>query len=51
LARRVDRDTKRIHEDIVALLELGLFEVDEASGGLVCPFATIHVDFELKAAA
>ncbi|MBI2740209.1 MAG: hypothetical protein HYX38_27140 [Rhodospirillales bacterium] len=51
LARRVDRDVKRVHEDIAALLELGLFEVDEESGGVMCPFATIHVDFELKAAA
>ena len=49
LARRVDRDAKRVHEDVVDLIELGLFERVEA--GVACPFARIHVDIELAVAA
>lgn len=49
LARRVDRDVKRVHEDATALVDLGLFERTER--GIVCPFARIHVDFEMSAAA
>lgn len=49
LARRVERDVKRVHEDVSVLVELGLFEREE--GGIACPFTRIHVDFELAAAA
>lgn len=49
LARRVERDVKRVHEDVAVLTELGLFEHEE--GGIACPFARIHVDIELAAAA
>lgn len=49
IARRVDRDVKRVHEDVSALIDLGLLErTDE---GVVCPFARIHVDLEMSAAA
>jgi len=50
LARRVERDVKRVHEDVQELLELGLVERGE-DGGVVCPFATVHIDMELRAAA
>jgi predicted transcriptional regulator len=50
LARRVGRDVKRVHEDVQELLELGLVERGEG-GGVVCPFATVHIDMELRAAA
>jgi predicted transcriptional regulator len=50
LARRVERDVKRVHEDVQELLELGLIERGE-DGGVVCPFATVHIDMELRAAA
>lgn len=50
LARMAGRDVKRVHEDVVALIELGLFERTD-SGGVVCPFISVHVDFLLKAAA
>ena len=50
LARRVERDVKRVHEDIQELLELGLVELGEG-GGVACPFATVHIDMELRAAA
>lgn len=46
LARRVGRGIKRVHEDVVVLAELGLVERTE-SGGVVCPFADIHVDMHL----
>jgi predicted transcriptional regulator len=50
LARRVERDVKRVHEDVHALIELGLVERGEG-GGVVCPFQKVHIDMELQAAA
>lgn len=50
LARRLERDVKRVHEDAGSLVELGLIERTER-GGLVCPFDDIHVDMHLKRAA
>jgi hypothetical protein len=49
LARIVDRDVKRVHEDIVILAELGLLERTE-SGGVVCPYTSMHIDMYLQAA-
>lgn len=49
LARVVDRDVKRVHEDIVVLAELGLLERTEG-GGVLCPYTTMHIDMYLKAA-
>lgn len=49
LARNVDRDVKRVHEDIVILAGLGLLERTE-SGGVVCPYTSMHIDMYLKAA-
>jgi predicted transcriptional regulator len=49
LAQRVGRDVKRVHEDAQALLELGLLERDD--DGLRCPFESVHIDMELRAAA
>ena len=46
LARRVERDVKRVHEDASALVDLGVLERTER-GGLVCPYADIHVDMHL----
>lgn len=50
LARRVERDVKRVHEDVQELIELGLVERGE-QGGVICPYATVHIDMELRAAA
>ena len=50
LARRVERDVKRVHEDVMALAELGLVE-RSARGGVRCPFEDIHVDLRLRRAA
>ena len=49
LARLVGRDVKRVHEDIVALAELGLLERTE-SGGVFCPYSSLHIDMHLNAA-
>ena len=49
LARAVGRDVKRVHEDVVILAELGLLERTE-SGGLICPYSSMHIDMYLKAA-
>ena len=49
LARLVARDVKRVHEDVVALAELGLLERTE-SGGVLCPYTSMHIDMVLKAA-
>lgn len=49
LARMLDRDVKRVHEDVVVLAELGLLERTE-SGGVVCPYTSMHIDMYLKAA-
>lgn len=48
LARRVGRDVKRVHEDVQVLTELGLVERTEG-GGVVCPFAEVHIDMRLLA--
>lgn len=50
LARRVGRDMKRVHEDVQVLADLGLVERTER-GGVVCPFAAVHIDMEIRAAA
>ncbi|MBK5938736.1 transcriptional regulator [Halochromatium roseum] len=48
LARRLGRDVKRVHEDVTALAQLGLVERTER-GGVLCPYANIHVDLRLSA--
>ncbi|MEY2633605.1 MAG: hypothetical protein RIR00_2259 [Pseudomonadota bacterium] len=50
LARRLERDVKRVHEDAAALVDLGLLE-RTARGALLCPFDDIHVDMHLRRAA
>lgn len=49
LARQLGRDVKRVHDDVVVLAELGLLE-RTSSGGVVCPFTSMHIDMYLKAA-
>lgn len=49
LARIVDRDVKRVHEDVVILAALGLLERTE-SGGVSCPFTSMHIDMYMQAA-
>ncbi len=49
VARIVGRDVKRVHEDVVALTELGLLERTDG-GGVCCPYTSMHIDMYLKAA-
>ncbi|MEX3845559.1 transcriptional regulator [Paraburkholderia sp. BR10882] len=49
VARRVERDVKRVHEDVGALLSVGVLERTEE--GVVFPYDAIHVDFTLQAQA
>ena len=49
LAREVKRDVKRVHEDVGILVGLGLLE-RTASGGVICPYSSLHIDMHLHAA-
>lgn len=49
LARVVGRDVKRVHDDIVILADLGLLERTD-SGGVTCPYSSIHIDMYMQAA-
>jgi predicted transcriptional regulator len=50
LARTLDRDVKRVHEDVTALMEYGL--VVRLDGGQVSvPYDVIHADFDLRSVA
>ena len=48
-ARRVGRDVKAVHGDVVALLSAGLLDRAK-SGGVVFPFEAVKVEFLLLAA-
>jgi len=48
-ARRVNRDVKAVHGDVVALLNAGLLDRAK-SGGVVFPFEAVKVEFLLQAA-
>jgi predicted transcriptional regulator len=50
LSRRLHRDVKRVHEDVVILAELGVIE-RTPSGGVCCPFGSVHIDMHLQAQA
>ena len=49
LARSLERDVKRVHEDVAALIEVGLIEKTE-QGQIHVPFEVIEADFKLRAA-
>ena len=48
-ARRVRRDVKAVHGDVVALLKAGVLERAEG-GGIEFPYDAVKVEFLLKAA-
>jgi predicted transcriptional regulator len=50
LARSLERDVKRVHEDVMAMVEWGLVERN-AEGRVHVPYEVIHAAFDLKAAA
>lgn len=49
LARELERDVKRVHGDVQALLECGLIERTE-EGKVHVPYDLIRADFDLRAA-
>ena len=49
LARELERDVKRVHEDVGVLVEVGLVE-KTAAGKIHVPYAVIEADFALRAA-
>lgn len=48
--RRAGRDIKRGHEDLRVLQDPGLVEQGERDG-VVCPFESLHIDMQMRAAA
>ena len=48
VARRVGRDVKAVHGDVLALVSAGV--IDRAESRVVFPYDAVHVDFMLKAA-
>lgn len=48
-ARRVGRDVKAVHGDVVALLDAGVLS-RVTGGGVVFPFDAVKVEFMLEAA-
>lgn len=49
VARRVGRDVKAVHGDVMALLNAGVLDRAEG-GGIVFPFEAVKVEFMLQAA-
>lgn len=50
LARSLERDVKRVHEDVTSLIDWGIIERTE--DGKVCvPFDVVHANFDLRAVA
>lgn len=50
LARALERDVKRVHEDVTTLLEWGIVERGD-DGKVFVPYDVIHADFDLRAVA
>jgi predicted transcriptional regulator len=48
-ARRVKRDVKSVHRDVIALIEAGLLDRTQR-GGIEFPYEAIKVEFLLQAA-
>lgn len=49
LARELERDVKRVHEDVQQLMSFGL--VARTNGTIHVPYDLIHADFDLRAIA
>lgn len=50
LARSLNRDVKRVHDDVTAMIEWGIVVRGE-DGLVLVPFSVIHAEFDLKAVA
>jgi predicted transcriptional regulator len=50
LARSLDRDVKRVHDDVTTMIDWGL--VERNNDGMVhVPYSVIHAEFDLRAVA
>jgi predicted transcriptional regulator len=50
LARALGRDVKRVHDDVMAMIDWGLVERNH-QGQVLVPYRVIHAEFDLKAVA
>ncbi len=50
LARSLERDVKRVHDDVTGLIDWGIIERN-GDGKVWVPFDVIHADFDLRAVA
>ena len=50
LARFLDRDVKRVHDDVTAMIVWGLVERND-EGMVHVPYSVIHAEFDLRAVA
>ena len=50
LARALTRDVKRVHDDVMAMIDWGLVERND-EGLVLVPYRVIHAEFDLKAVA
>lgn len=50
LARALERDVKRVHDDVTAMIAWGLVEKQQ-DGKVHVPYRVIHAAFDLKAVA
>jgi predicted transcriptional regulator len=50
LARELERDMKRVQEDVMELMECGIISSSD-DGRVQVPFSVIHADFDLCAVA
>jgi predicted transcriptional regulator len=50
LARVLGRDVRRVHGDVIALMDWGIVERAE-DGKVLVPYDVIHADFDLRAVA
>jgi predicted transcriptional regulator len=50
LTRALERDVRRVHDDVSVLIEWGMVERDD-DGKVFVPYDVIHVEFDIKAAA
>jgi predicted transcriptional regulator len=46
----LERDVKRVHDDVMAMMDWGLVERND-EGQVQVPFDVIHAEFDLKAVA
>jgi predicted transcriptional regulator len=50
LARELERDVKRVHEDVGRLIERGIVQRDD-EGKILVPYDVIHAEFDLHSVA